>query len=61
MTKEVEKAESARRELVKCLRERGRIGDNGEEGRMLDCWKEIEDFKAEVNKVEAEWLGRKMS
>lgn len=40
-SKEVEKAKEA---LVKCLRTNDR--------RPLDCWEEVEAFKAEVGKLE---------
>lgn len=53
------KVEDARQALVGCLREKGRVGENGEEGRMLDCWAEVEGFKREVGRVEGVWLGRR--
>ena len=45
--KDVEKAKS---EVVKCLRENDR--------RPLDCWKEVETFRAEVGRLEKDFLGR---
>ena len=40
--------ERARSEVVRCLRENDR--------RPLDCWQEVENFKAEVKKLEKGWV-----
>ena len=46
------KVESAREEVVKCLR----VNDR----RPLDCWREVEAFRREVGRLEGEFLGRVM-
>ncbi|KAG5938035.1 hypothetical protein E4U53_008088 [Claviceps sorghi] len=38
----------ARSEVIRCLRENDR--------RPLDCWQEVESFKAEVKKLEKSWV-----
>lgn len=43
-----ESVESAKNAVVKCLRDNDR--------RPLDCWKEVEAFKAEVRKLEGTWV-----
>jgi altered-inheritance-of-mitochondria protein 13 len=43
-----ESVESAKSAVVKCLRDNDR--------RPLDCWKEVETFKAEVRKLEGTWV-----
>lgn len=40
--------EKARGEVIRCLRENDR--------RPLDCWQEVENFKAEVKKLEKGWV-----
>lgn len=40
--------DSARNELVRCLRENDR--------RPLDCWQEVDNFKTQVAKAEREWV-----
>ncbi|KJZ72553.1 hypothetical protein HIM_08077 [Hirsutella minnesotensis 3608] len=45
--------EKARGEVVRCLRENDR--------RPLDCWQEVENFKAEVKKLEKGWVDRVIS
>ncbi|KHO00234.1 DUF1690 domain-containing protein [Metarhizium album ARSEF 1941] len=45
-----EGVERARGAVVRCLREHDR--------RPLDCWQEVEDFKAEVRKLERTWVDR---
>jgi altered-inheritance-of-mitochondria protein 13 len=42
--------EGARNEVVRCLRENDR--------RPLDCWQEVENFKAEVKKLEKSWVDK---
>lgn len=42
--------EAARGDVVRCLRENDR--------RPLDCWEEVEKFKAEVKKLEKSWVDR---
>lgn len=42
--------ERAREELVGCLRTNDR--------RPLDCWREVEAFKASVSKMEEDFIGR---
>jgi altered-inheritance-of-mitochondria protein 13 len=39
--------ETARSEVVRCLRENDR--------RPLDCWKEVQNFKDEVRQLEKIW------
>lgn len=41
---------AAKESMVKCLRENDR--------RPLDCWKEVDDFKREVGRLEKGFLGR---
>jgi MICOS complex subunit MIC19 len=43
-----EGVEKAKNEVVKCLRENDR--------RPLDCWKEVENFKNEVRRLEGVWV-----
>ncbi|KAF7550685.1 hypothetical protein G7Z17_g5537 [Cylindrodendrum hubeiense] len=43
-----EAVEGARSKVIQCLRDNDR--------RPLDCWKEVEDFKAEVKKLEKGWV-----
>ncbi|KAK3941930.1 putative DUF1690 domain-protein [Diplogelasinospora grovesii] len=43
-----ESVEAARSEVVRCLRENDR--------RPLDCWQEVERFKAEVRRLEKGWV-----
>lgn len=45
--------EGARSEVVRCLRENDR--------RPLDCWQEVETFKAEVKKLEKSWVDKVVS
>lgn len=45
-----ESVEKARSEVVRCLRENDR--------RPLDCWQEVETFKAEVKKLEKTWVDK---
>lgn len=45
-----ESVEKARNDVVKCLRENDR--------RPLDCWQEVETFKAEVKKLEKTWVDK---
>lgn len=40
--------EGARSEVIRCLRDNDR--------RPLDCWQEVENFKAEVKKLEKGWV-----
>ena len=40
--------ETARGEVVRCLRENDR--------RPLDCWREVEAFKEEVRRLERGWV-----
>ncbi|PNY29068.1 MICOS complex subunit mic19 [Tolypocladium capitatum] len=42
--------ENARSEVIRCLRENNR--------RPLDCWQEVENFKAEVKKLEKGWVDK---
>jgi MICOS complex subunit MIC19 len=42
--------ETARSNVVKCLIANDR--------RPLDCWKEVEDFKEEVRRLEKSWVDR---
>ena len=44
--------EKARQEVITCLR----VNDR----RPLDCWKEVEDFKREVGRLEQNFLGKVM-
>ena len=48
-----EGVESARVDVVRCLTENDR--------RPLDCWQEVEKFKAEVKKMEQEWVNKVVS
>ncbi|KAE9380376.1 putative altered inheritance of mitochondria protein 13, mitochondrial [Stipitochalara longipes BDJ] len=43
-----EGVEKAKNQVVKCLRENDR--------RPLDCWKEVENFKNEVRRLEGVWV-----
>ena len=43
-----EGVEKAKSQVVKCLRENDR--------RPLDCWKEVENFKNEVRRLEGVWV-----
>ncbi|KAK3298242.1 uncharacterized protein B0H64DRAFT_384551 [Chaetomium fimeti] len=45
-----ETLESARDEVVRCLRENDR--------RPLDCWREVEAFKEEVRRLEKGWVDK---
>lgn len=45
-----ESVETARSEVVRCLRENDR--------RPLDCWKEVEAFKEEVRRLEKDWVDK---
>jgi altered-inheritance-of-mitochondria protein 13 len=45
-----EEVESARSEVIKCLTQNDR--------RPLDCWQEVENFKAEVKKLESKWVDK---
>ena len=45
-----EGVEKAKEEVVRCLRVKDR--------RPLDCWKEVEAFRVEVGKLEAEFVQR---
>jgi len=45
--------ESARSEVVRCLRENDR--------RPLDCWREVEAFKEEVRRLEKGWVEKVIS
>ncbi|EFY87844.1 DUF1690 domain-containing protein [Metarhizium acridum CQMa 102] len=45
-----ESVETARGAVIRCLREHDR--------RPLDCWQEVEDFKAEVKKLEKSWVDK---
>ena len=42
----------AKEDVIKCLRTNDR--------RPLDCWREVEVFKAEVGRLEKDFLGRVM-
>lgn len=44
---------NARGELIRCLCENDR--------RPLDCWQEVENFKAEVKKLEKGWVEKVIS
>jgi altered-inheritance-of-mitochondria protein 13 len=48
-----EGVETARAEVIRCLREKDR--------RPLDCWQEVERFKAEVKKMEKGWVEKVVS
>lgn len=48
-----EAVEGARNEVIRCLREHDR--------RPLDCWQEVESFKAEVKKLEKSWVEKVVS
>ena len=43
-----EGVEKAKSEVVKCLRANDR--------RPLDCWREVEEFKREVRRLEGVWV-----
>lgn len=45
--------ESARNDVVRCLRENDR--------RPLDCWREVEAFKEEVRRLEKGWVDKVVS
>ena len=45
--------EAARSEVVRCLRENDR--------RPLDCWKEVENFKEQVRRLEQGWVDKVIS
>lgn len=45
-----ESVENARSEVIRCLRENDR--------RPLDCYQEVESFKAEVKKLEKTWVDK---
>lgn len=54
LVKEVpETVETARSEVVRCLRENDR--------RPLDCWREVAAFKEEVRRLEKGWVERVIS
>jgi len=46
--------EKAKNEVVKCLRDKGAQGEK----RPLDCWREVEEFKRGVARLESQFLGR---
>ncbi|KAK3383577.1 hypothetical protein B0T24DRAFT_54507 [Lasiosphaeria ovina] len=48
-----EGVEAARGEVVRCLRENDR--------RPLDCWREVEQFKEEVRRLEKGWVDKVVS
>ncbi|PHH78256.1 hypothetical protein CDD80_7129 [Ophiocordyceps camponoti-rufipedis] len=48
-----ESVDRTRNEVVRCLRDNDR--------RPLDCWKEVQAFKAEVKKMEDGWVDRIVS
>ena len=48
-----ESVETARSEVIRCLRENDR--------RPLDCWKEVEKFKEEVRRLEKTWVDKVVS
>ncbi len=48
LTAEDEGVDKAKNAVVKCLRENDR--------RPLDCWKEVENFKNEVRRLEGVWV-----
>ncbi|RSL88005.1 hypothetical protein CEP52_015343 [Fusarium oligoseptatum] len=48
-----ERKQGARNEVIRCLREHDR--------RPLDCWQEVENFKAEVKKLEKSWVEKVVS
>ena len=48
-----ESVETARSEVVRCLRENDR--------RPLDCWREVERFKEEVKRFEDRWTEKVVS
>lgn len=45
-----ESVDKARSQVIRCLRENDR--------RPLDCWQEVENFKAEVKKLEKTWVDK---
>ncbi|KAM3557814.1 hypothetical protein MY1884_004323 [Beauveria asiatica] len=45
--------EAARTNVIECLRAHDR--------RPLDCWQEVDDFKAEVKKLEKSWVDKVVS
>ncbi|KAJ6783848.1 hypothetical protein PWT90_08016 [Aphanocladium album] len=48
-----EDVEKSRSVVIECLRTNDR--------RPLDCWQEVEDFKAEVKKLEKSWVDKVVS
>ncbi|OAA76915.1 DUF1690 domain-containing protein [Akanthomyces lecanii RCEF 1005] len=48
-----EDVEKSRNKVIKCLRTNDR--------RPLDCWQEVDDFKAEVKKLEKSWVDKVVS
>ena len=48
-----ESVETARSEVVRCLRDNDR--------RPLDCWREVEQFKEEVRRLEQTWVNKVIS
>ncbi|TLS22669.1 uncharacterized protein PpBr36_05656 [Pyricularia pennisetigena] len=48
-----DEVESARSEVVRCLREHDR--------RPLDCWQEVANFKEQVRKLEKGWVDKVVS
>jgi MICOS complex subunit MIC19 len=48
-----EAVEGARSDVIRCLTENDR--------RPLDCWQEVEKFKAEVKKLENSWVDKVVS
>jgi MICOS complex subunit MIC19 len=48
-----EEVETARSEVIRCLRENDR--------RPLDCWREVERFKEEVRRLEKTWVEKVVS
>lgn len=45
-----DEVDSARKNVIRCLTENDR--------RPLDCWQEVENFKAEVKKLESSWVDK---
>lgn len=48
-----ESVEDSRNNVIRCLRENDR--------RPLNCWEEVENFKAEVKKLEKGWVDKVIS
>lgn len=48
-----ESVEQSRNKVIECLHTNDR--------RPLDCWQEVEDFKAEVKKLEKSWVDKVVS